>query len=192
METVLQDFAVCVSHVAENLAFTTIAVLTLAARIGATPRFLHGERVLLHPYSFPQLDRSCACGEQRLSTRVSMRGALAAPDARRCWRGARFDALATYRCGDFNLNAEGNVEAVRGCCRFFNFFDVLGVVPLPAHLQRREEQAGADQVAVVSYGFWQRRFRWDPALIGKVIQMMGEIRHVGIMPRGFDYPCPWS
>src|SRR5260370_177741 len=51
-----------------------------------------------------------------------------------------------------------------------------------------EEQPGADQVAVVSYGFWQQRFAGDAGLLGKTIQM-NEKKYtvIGIMPRGFNH-----
>ena len=99
-----------------------------------------------------------------------------------------FDALATYRCGDFNLNAEGNVQPVLGCHVSANFFDVLGVSPaLGRTFSFAEEQP--DQVAVVSYGFWQRRFGGDAAFVGKIIQMNGKkYTVVGIMPAGFHFP----
>jgi putative ABC transport system permease protein len=103
-----------------------------------------------------------------------------------------FDALTTYKCGDFNLSAEGNVQQVLGCHVSANFFDVLGVGPaLGRVFSASEEQPGADQVAVVSYGFWQRRFAGDAGLLGKTIQMNAKkYTVVGIMPRGFDYPVP--
>src|SRR6267154_1767833 len=69
---------------------------------------------------------------------------------------------------------------------------MLGVSPASGRaVTAAEEQPGDDQVAVVSYGFWQRRFGGDSALLGKVIQLNGR-KHtiVGIMPRGFDYPVP--
>ncbi len=194
METVLQDLRFACRTLRKNLAFTTIAVLTLALGIGAnTAIFSMVNALLLHPYSFPQLDRLVRVWENSgIDEGVDARR-VAAPDAADLLsRTAVFDALATYRCGDFNLNAEGNVEAVRGCAVSSNFFDVLGVSPASGRaFSATEEQAGADQVAVVSYGFSQRHFAGDPEVIGKVIQMNGKkYAIVGIMPRGFDYPVP--
>lgn len=194
METVLQDLRFACRTLRKNLAFTTIAVLTLALGIGAnTAIFSMVNALLLHPYSFPQLDRLVRVWENSgIDEGVDARR-VAAPDAADLLgRAPVFDALTTYRCGDFNLNAEGNVQPVRGCAVSTNFFDVLGVSPASGRaFSAAEEQAGADQVAVVSYGFWQRRFAGDPALIGKVIQMNGKkYVIVGIMPRGFDYPVP--
>src|SRR4030095_5420803 len=56
-------------------------------------------------------------------------------------------------------------------------------------LEPREEAAGLDRVAVISYAMWQRRFGGDDAILGKAIVLDG-IQHevVGVMRRGFQFP----
>jgi putative ABC transport system permease protein len=193
-ETVLQDLRYAVRTLRKNPGFTLIAVLTLALGIGAnTAIFSMVNALLLHPYNFPDLDRLVRVWENRgIDEGVDARF-IAPQDAADLRSGTPvFDALTTYRCGDFNLNAEGNVQPVLGCHVSANFFDALGVSPaLGRTFSFAEEQPGADQVAVVSYGFWQRRFGGDAAFVGKIIQMNGKkYTVVGIMPRGFDYPVP--
>ncbi len=178
----------------KNPGFTLIAVLTLALGIGAnTAIFSMVNALLLHPYNFPDLDRLVRVWENRgIDEGVDARF-IAPQDAADLLSGAPvFDALTTYRCGDFNLRSDGNVQPVLGCHVAANFFDVLGVSPaLGRAFNASEEQPGADEVAVVSYGFWQRRFAGDAGLLGKTIQMNGKkYTVVGIMPRGFDYPVP--
>jgi putative ABC transport system permease protein len=169
-------------------------VLTLALGIGAnTSIFSMVNALLLHPYNFPDLDRLVRVWENRgIDEGIDARF-IAPQDASDLITGAPvFESFSSYRCGDFNLNAEGNVQPVLGCRVSANFFDVLGVRPaLGRAFSSEEEQLGADQVAVVSHGFWQRRFAGDAGLLGKVIQMNGKkYTVVGIMPRGFDYPVP--
>ena len=193
-ETVLQDLRYALRALRKNPGFTAIAVLTLALGIGAnTAIFSMVNALLLHPYNFPDLDRLVRVWENRgIDEGVDARF-IAPQDAADLRNGTPvFDALTTYRCGDFNLNAEVNVQPALGCHVSANFFDVLGVSPALGRTFRfAEEQPGVDQVAVVSYGFWQRRFAGDAALVGKIIQMNGKkYTVVGIMPRGFDYPVP--
>jgi putative ABC transport system permease protein len=46
-------------------------------------------------------------------------------------------------------------------------------------------------VAIVSHGFWQRRFGSDPAFLGKTIQVdQRSYTVVGIMPPKFSFPVP--
>jgi putative ABC transport system permease protein len=194
LETVLQDLRYAVRTLRKNPGFTLVAVLTLALGIGAnTAIFSMVNALLLHPYNFPELDRLVRVWENRGIDEGADARFLAPQDAVDLLSGAPvFDALATYRCGDFNLSADGNVQPVLGCHVSANFFDVLGVGPASGRtFSVAEEQPGADQVAVVSYGFWQRRFAGDAALLGKTVQMNGKkYTVVGIMPRGFDYPVP--
>ena len=194
LETLLQDLRYAARTLRKNMGFTVLAVLTLALGIGAnTAIFSMVNALLLHPYNFPELDRLVRVWENRgIDEGVDARF-IAPQDAADLANGAPvFDALTTYKCGDFNLSAEGNVQPVLGCRVSANFFDVLGVSPASGRtFTLAEEQLGADQVAVVSYGFWQRRFGGDAALLGKVIQINGKkYSVVGIMPRGFDYPVP--
>jgi predicted permease len=194
LETLLQDLRYSARTLRKNPGFTLIAVLTLALGIGAnTAIFSMVNALLLRPYNFPDLDRLVRVWENRgIDEGVDARF-IAPQDAADLQTGAPvFDALATYTCGDFNASADGNVQSVPGCRVSANFFDVLGVNPAWGRtFAASEEEPGADQVAVVSYGFWQRRFAGDAGFLGKSVQMNGKkYTVVGIMPRGFDYPVP--
>ena len=48
---------------------------------------------------------------------------------------------------------------------------------------------GAAPVAILSYGFWERRYGKDPAIIGRTVRMNGAPTTViGVMPQGFSFP----
>src|SRR5216683_1373275 len=194
IESLLADVRYGFRSLRKSPGFAIVSVLTLALGIGAnTAIFSMVNALLLHPYNFPDLDRLVRVWENRGIDEGADARFIAPQDAADLLSGAPvFDALTTYKCGDFNLSAEGNVQPVLGCHISANFFDVLGVGPaLGRTFSVAEEQPGADQVAVVSYGFWQRRFGGDAGLLGKTIQMNGKkYTVVGIMPRGFDYPVP--
>ena len=52
-----------------------------------------------------------------------------------------------------------------------------------------EDAAGKNHVAVLSYGFWQRRFGGNPQAIDKAIELNDEAYTVvGVMPRWFNFP----
>src|SRR5216684_2056759 len=194
LETALQDLCYATRTLRKNPGFTIIVVLTLALGIGAnTAIFSMVNALLLHPYNFPELDRLVRVWENRGIDEGADARFMAPRDAADVVSGTQvFDGLTTYRCGDFNLNADGNVQPVLGCRVSVNFFAVLDATPASGRtFAAPEEEPGADQVAVVSYGFWQRRFAGDSGLLGWVIQLNGrKYTVVGIMPRGFDYPVP--
>ncbi|MGH9535919.1 MAG: ABC transporter permease [Terriglobales bacterium] len=67
------------------------------------------------------------------------------------------------------------------------FFSGLGVRPLLGRgLLPRDESLGAPPVAVISYGYWTRRFSRDPAILGRSVLINGMAYHVvGVMPPSF-------
>ena len=155
--------------------------------------FQHGECLLLHPYNFRELEQLAKVWEDRGVDEGIDARRISAPDANEVRaRTQVFESFTGYRCREFNLAAGRDVQPVRGCEVSANFFEVLGVGPAMGRtFNLAEEQPGADQVAIVSHGFWQRRFGGDPGLLGGVIQLNGrKYNVVGIMPLGFDYPVP--
>lgn len=194
LETTAQDMRFALRMLRKNPGFTIVAVLTLALGIGANIAiFSMVNALLLHPYSFPDLDRLVLVWENRGIDEGLDARSIAPQDATDLVDGAPvFDALTTYHCGNFNLSVEGKVQAVLGCRVSAKFFDVLGVKPASGRaFAAAEEQPGNDQVVVLSYGFWQRGFAGDAGVLGKVVPLNGKkYTVVGIMPRGFNYPVP--
>ncbi len=70
-----------------------------------------------------------------------------------------------------------------------DYFDTLGVTPVAGRTFRPDEDQtpGTHAVAVVGYGFWQRRYGADPDLVGRTIFIN---RHpftvIGVAPEGFN------
>ena len=66
-------------------------------------------------------------------------------------------------------------------------FDVLGMRPSAGRLLRgADDAAGADRVAVLSHGYWQREFGGTSAVVGTTVRLNGEpYTIVGVLPRHF-------
>ena len=69
-------------------------------------------------------------------------------------------------------------------------FGLVGQKPfLGRDFTPSDEIFGAPPVAILSDGFWERRFGRDPEIIGKTIRMNGAPTTViGVMPHGFSFP----
>src|SRR6266478_3853409 len=194
IETLLADLRYGFRTLRKSPGFAIVSVLTLALGIGAnTAIFSMVNALLLHPYNFRNLDSLVRVWEDRGIDEGYDARYIAPADADdlRSSNGI-FEGLTTYSFQSFGLGTEGDVQPILGCRVSEDFFDVLAVSPAAGRLfSAAEEQPGTDQVAIVSYGSWQRQFGGDPRLLGKTISLSGRVYTiVGIMPKGFDYPVP--
>jgi putative ABC transport system permease protein len=179
--------------------FAAVAILTLALGIGAcTAMFSIINAVLLRPLPFEQPDR-LAWIENEGSGGLSARTTRA--DTFRAWReqNRSFDALAGYFAFfDFGrrqtLTGTGQPERLRAVGVTDNFLDVLGVRPLLGRNFTADEcRFGAPQVALLSHGFWRRRFSGDPNVVGQALTLNNDpVTIVGVLPAAFDFDAIFS
>ncbi len=84
--------------------------------------------------------------------------------------------------------APGGVERVFGHSVTTNFFSTLGAGPVVGRVFTEGDgfQNTGDS-AVLSYGFWTRRFGADPAIVGRTIRLNGRmVTIVGVAPERFQ------
>jgi putative ABC transport system permease protein len=90
----------------------------------------------------------------------------------------------------FNLASSGQTEFIDGLWVSGDYFDGLGVQPISGRTFTTEDDRHGGgpngPVAVISYGFWQRRFAGDADVIGRT-QTIERVPFtiVGVMPAGF-------
>src|SRR5579864_980516 len=187
MNTLLQDLRYGLRMLVKSPGFTAVAMLTLALGIGAnTAIFSIADAFLLRPISLPAIDR--------LAMIATGQKAPAAAADFMDWKieSHSFAAMAAYRMDDINLTGVGVPERVFGSRITSNFFSTAGVAPfLGRDFLPEEDQPGHEQVVILSYGLWQRRFAGDASALGKTVQIDGKATTiVGVMPKDFDYPVP--
>lgn len=66
---------------------------------------------------------------------------------------------------------------------------ILGVQPvLGRWFTRQDDSPGSPETVMLAYGYWQRKFGGDPAIIGQRLLLDGRAREViGVMPRSFHF-----
>lgn len=111
-------------------------------------------------------------------------GGLLYPDvieARR--RIGAFEGVLAYSFDEINFTDESGMRTLRGSSVSENYFDLLGVRMFSGRGFSPAEPAR--DVAVLGYVAWQRRFNADPGVIGKTINLDGQLRAViGVAPKG--------
>ena len=174
-------------------AFTAIAVLTLALGIGAnTAIFSVVNAVLLRPLPLKDPDRLMTFWHSAPAKGLRHLDLNDALFAYYRERTHTFESLAAYEGGEVALTGNGDPEVVPAAAITFNYFNVLGREPLHGRaFTAQEDTPGNNNVAILSYSLWQRRFGGNPNVVGQSISLdSNPTTIVGIMPPDFDFPDP--
>jgi putative ABC transport system permease protein len=169
--------------------FTLIAVTTLALGIGAnTAIFSIVNAVLLRPFPYQEPERLVILQE---SLSGGAGGTVSYPNFAD-WRtqNTLCDAIVAVRANEsFNFTGAGEPERLQGRLVSAEFFSTLGIKPLLGRgFLAEDDRPGASPAAILSYGFWQRRFGEDPSVIGKQLTLNNQsFTVVGITPANFQY-----
>ena len=90
---------------------------------------------------------------------------------------------------EVSIAAKGQTDRTRGELVSGNYFAVLGVHPSLGRLIGDDDARtrGGSPVAVLSYGYWTRRFGGDPAILNQPITVNGEsLTVIGVAQSGFQ------
>ena len=193
MDFIFKDIRFALRGLLKRPAFTAIAVLTLALGIGAnTAIFSVVNAVLLRPLPLKDPDRLMVFWHSAPAKGLRHLDLNDALFAYYRERTNTFESLAAYEGGEFALTGNGDPEVVPGAIITFNYFNVLGREPLLGRsFTAQEDTPGNNNVAILSYSLWQRRFGGNPNIVGQSINLdSNPTTIVGIMPPDFDFPDP--
>jgi predicted permease len=168
-------------------------VLTLALGIGAnTAVFSVVNSVLLKPLPYPHSDklaaiRQFAPGAEGLASFAD--GLQLSPSMYFTYadHNKTFESLGAWITTTSNVTGVGQPEEVRVVGVTDGVLQALSVPPARGRwLTAADQDPHAPKTAVLSYGYWQRRFGGDPAVVGKSILVdSGSRQIVGVMPKRF-------
>jgi predicted permease len=99
-----------------------------------------------------------------------------------------FDLMAFAELDRLNVSIDGQAGLASGQLVSGTYYEVLGVEPILGRpITAEDDRVGADPVAVISYGYWKRRFGGEASVIGQPINLNGSpFTIVGVTPRGFS------
>jgi len=192
LDALAQDLRFAIRTLRKNPGFTAVAVLTLALGIGAnTAIFTVINAVMLRP--LPVHDPRhlyllhWSAKVQPKTHGYSSYGDCASADWHNLTNGCSlsrqfledvrkldvFSGLVEFSGGGgWTLSGNGPASLVEGDFVSGDYFETLGVVPALGRLFTLKDDApGAPAVAVLQYGYWQRGFGSDPAVVGKTIHL---------------------
>jgi putative ABC transport system permease protein len=186
-----QDLRFGARMLARMPGFTVVAVLTLALGVGANVAiFSVLDAVLLRPLPYGEAERLVFVWEHNLPRNRPTN--VVSPANFLDWqdRARSFDAMCLLAPTSRTLLEADQPEHVEGFAVSPNFFEMLGVLPALGRTFRPDDaREGADEVLVISYGLWQRRFGGEPAIVGRSVRIgeaAGSATVIGVLPRNFQ------
>jgi putative ABC transport system permease protein len=187
MDNLWQDLRYGLRMLYHRPLFTIVAVLALALGIGANSAvFTVINGVLLRPLPYeksdqlvwvwdsqPQIDTAPASLPDYLDWRQQSRS---------------FAEIAAFTFSSYTLVGGEQPEVINGANATANIFAMLGFKAEIGRTFLPEENRLNSDVAVLTYGGWERRFGRDPNIIGRQITLNGVIYNIiGVMPASFQF-----
>jgi predicted permease len=170
--------------------FTAVTVITLALGIGAnSAMFSLVNAVLLRPLGYAEPERLMLIYEGFRGSAFSRVG-VSPPDFIDLTTVQRsFSSIGAYRTQQYELSGAGEPEQITGVRVSASVFPILGVSAAHGRTFLESEDQPGQDVAVLSYGLWQRRYGGDPNAVGRTMTLdRRPYTIVGIMPASFQFP----
>ena len=179
MAGLVQDLRYALRALRRDLGFFLFAALIVGLGIGATTAvFSVMSPLLLKPLPFHEPEELVWVANQRtggMSARTSRASNL------RDFRAMNesFEALTGYfaffEYESYNLSGDGPPERLVGVGVAQDFLPTLGIDPLVGRNFVDEESVGdGRRAAILTHGFWTRRYAADPGIVGRSIVLNDE------------------
>lgn len=185
----VQDLRFALRLLAKDRSFTITALLTLAICIGANTAMLSVVRsVLLKPLPFPDSARLVLLYNSYPNAGVPRVGAAVPDYFDRQKAVSALDQHALFRQEGVTVGDEHGAERVESLRATPSLFRMVGARPVQGRVfTEAEGEPGKDRVALVSHGFWQRKFG-GRTLVNDTIRLNGTpYQVVGVLPREFSF-----
>ncbi|HEV8701509.1 MAG TPA: ABC transporter permease [Candidatus Polarisedimenticolia bacterium] len=193
--TFVQDLRVGLRVLLREKGFCAMAIAVLALGIcGVTTTFSVVNGVMLRGFSFPNSARLVSVNfiDPTSKNFFGQNGQISAMDFEEVRPQAKsYELMSAYINGStVNATIDGTPRRYTGAYVTPDFLRILGVAPSIGRDLRAEDNApGAEKVAIIGYGLWQRDFGGTQDIVGKGLRINGTpATIVGVMPKGFAFP----
>src|SRR5499433_1952216 len=194
-ETLARDLRVGLRVLVKERSFCALAVVVLALGIcGVTTMFSVVNGVMLRGFGFPNADRlvSAAFIDPSSGTFFGVNQQISSMDFEELAPAQQsIESIAAYLNGStVNVTVGGKPQRYTGAYTTESFLRALGVSPVIGRdFTAADNQPGAEKVALIGYGIWQRDFGGSAEIAGRQVRINGKpATIIGVMPKGFAFP----
>ena len=191
MQTLLQDLRFAFRQILRNPGFSLAAVLSLTLGIGVTVAvysILYD--AVLHPWPYAGIDRICDVWITDSAGHEGTWG-LTGPQIRQLRQTHAVEDVVAASSSEETITGTDVPDDARVVEMTGSHIQFLGLPPLLGrYFVPSDAPDGQDPqpVAVLSFKFWQRHSRGDPAVVGKTVQLNHKTYTVlGVMPVRFTW-----
>jgi len=194
IESLLQDLRFGLRMLRKHPGLSLIVILTFGVGIGYTSTVFNITNGFVHkdlPFEDPERILALDLSD---SARTFQYGDFTVP-ARDfvAWRDQQsaFEQLAAYYVEKMNLSTgDGWAEHREGGVFTHGLFEALRVEPILGRtFTEGDERPGTENMIVLGYDLWMRRFDGASDILGRTVFVNG-VPHtvIGVMPQGFQFP----
>ena len=188
----LRDARHAIRMLRSRAGFTAAVVLSLAAGIGANAAiFSVIHAVLLKPLPYPDAAELVGVYNTLVIQGQRIRDASLSPGMHAAARehSRVFERFGVWTSGAATVTQLGDPEQIVSVTMTEGVLPALAVRP---HLGRwfslADDSQGTPETAILSYGYWQRKFGGNPQVLGRTLVVDFVPRQViGVMPQGFRF-----
>ncbi|MGD9905817.1 MAG: ADOP family duplicated permease [Vicinamibacterales bacterium] len=193
IDETLRDVAYTWRGLRKAPGFATAALATLALGVAAnTAIFSVAHALLVQPLPFRDPDRLVFVWADQTAEGYP-RAPLSGPELQDLDdRAALFDGFGAIWATTAALTGENDPEQLRVGFVTTDYFSLLGAeAALGRTFRTGDDAAGPPTAILLSAAVWQRRYGSDPAIVGRRIEVNGQLATVvGVMPVGFRLMMP--
>jgi predicted permease len=192
METLLTDIRHALRRLRRAPAFTAAVVLTLALGIGAnTAIFGVIDSILLRPLPYPQAEALVGVWQTAPGIPALPPNLGCSPSMYFTYReeNRTFQQFGLWQSNGASVTGIAEPEMPRALIVTYGLLDALGVQPLLGRwFSQADDTPGSPDTVILTYGYWQRRFAGDKAIVGRTLTVNAKPHIViGVMPEEFQF-----
>src|SRR5436189_429041 len=170
--------------------FTAITLITLAAGVGAnTVVFSVLEGVLFKPLPYPKPDE--LIGVWLTAPGIQLKEFELSPSDYFIFReqNRTLQDIGLYAGDSVSVTGVAEPEQVTALRVTDGTLPLLGTLPvLGRTFTKQDDSPGAPETAMLTYGYWRRKFGGDASVVGRNILVDGKSRQIiGVLPQRFHF-----
>jgi putative ABC transport system permease protein len=191
VQGVRHDLKIAFRNIRTKPLFSLMVIGMLALGVASNAAiFSIFNSLFLHPLPFAESDRLIDLDETAPKWNLKYVGVSSTDFDAWSKSNSTFDGMAFFRGPSYNLSNGGEAQRVNGAQVTQNMLDVLRLKPLIGrNFSPDEDKPGGPKVVLLNYGLWQRVFRGDRNLLGRIVKLDDQAYTViGVLPREAVFP----